>query len=458
MKNSKAIGLFFLGLSIVLIPATALCAIPDGCLSSEEETLVELINSYRNNNGLSRVPVSYSLSFVAQWHVIDLHENEPDTGSDHGYLCNMHSWSDAYPNLWGAVCYTSDHAYAEAMWDKPREITDGVYWGNGFENAYGSSEQTSASGAFNGWINSPPHNDVILEQGIWAGQDWPAMGVAIYEHHAVLWFGDQIDPAGTASGCEDPTYPDLIVQSPSVTDTSLTPGQSFTVNATVRNQGDATSNTSTLRYYRSTDSTITTGDTQLTTDYVASLTPNGTSGESATVAAPATTGTYWIGACVDSVSGESNIGNNCSTGVQVVVETEASEKVNIVPILQLLLLRQKTTEFNGLEWQYIYSSQVLELSWAESLAYCSKLQLNGKNDWRLPNIDELKKAYQISVPSLATLPPPSATTADKYIWSSSEVLGNPLNAYYIYGNDPSYWANTSKESIKKAHCVRDLNQ
>ena len=87
------------------------------------------------------------------------------------------------------------------MWDKPREITSNVYSGNGFENAYGSSGQASATGAFDGWKNSPPHNAVILETGIWDGMNFPAMGVGIYEHHAVLWFGDQADPQGTAVAC-----------------------------------------------------------------------------------------------------------------------------------------------------------------------------------------------------------------------------------------------------------------
>lgn len=136
----------------------------------------------------------------------------------------------------------------------------------------------------------------------------------------------------------NPTYPDLVVLSPSVSNTTLTPSQSFIASVTVRNQGNVTSNSSILRYYRSADSTITTGDTQLATVAIASLAPNETSGDSATVIAPTSTGTYWIGACADAISGEHNTGNNCSTGVQVNVTTQQSEKTNIVSILHLLLL------------------------------------------------------------------------------------------------------------------------
>ncbi|MCI5137422.1 MAG: hypothetical protein D3922_03190, partial [Candidatus Electrothrix sp. AR1] len=113
--------------------------------------------------------------------------------------------------------------------------------------------------------------------------------------------------------------PDLTVISPSVSDSALTPGQSFIINATAKNQGTATANSSTLRYYRSADSTITTSDTVLTTNTVASLTAGASSAQSTSVTAPTSEGTYWVGACVDTVTNESNTGNQCSTGVQITV-------------------------------------------------------------------------------------------------------------------------------------------
>lgn len=201
MKKRKNVFILLLSFILISIHNISLAIEPNGCLSEAEVELAQLINNYRNENGLPSVPISQSLTAVAQWHVIDLHENIPDTGSDHGFACNMHSWSGAQPTLWSAVCYTSDHQYAQGMWNKPREITSNVYWGNGFENAYGSIGQASATGSFNSWTNSPPHDAVILETGIWDGMNFPAMGVGIYEHHAVLWFGDQADPQGTAVAC-----------------------------------------------------------------------------------------------------------------------------------------------------------------------------------------------------------------------------------------------------------------
>ena len=113
--------------------------------------------------------------------------------------------------------------------------------------------------------------------------------------------------------------PDLVVGTPSVDDSSPTTGESFTLSATVRNQGSGSSAATTLRYYRSTDATISSSDTSAGTDVVGGLSASGTSPESISVTAPSTAGTYYYGACVDSVSGESNTGNNCSSGVTVTV-------------------------------------------------------------------------------------------------------------------------------------------
>ena len=113
--------------------------------------------------------------------------------------------------------------------------------------------------------------------------------------------------------------PDLVVQSPSVDNTTPTTGQSFTLSATVRNQGTGAATATTLRYYRSSDATISTSDTAVGTDDVGGLSASNTSDESVSLTAPSSAGTYYYGACVESVSGETDTNNNCSTGVQVTV-------------------------------------------------------------------------------------------------------------------------------------------
>ena len=115
--------------------------------------------------------------------------------------------------------------------------------------------------------------------------------------------------------------PDLVVQSPSLSNSRVSPGATFTLGATVRNQGNGSSAATTLRYYRSTDATVNTSDTQAGTDAVSGLSAGSVSAESINLTAPLSSGTYYYGACVDAVSGESNTGNNCSPAVALTVAT-----------------------------------------------------------------------------------------------------------------------------------------
>ena len=113
---------------------------------------------------------------------------------------------------------------------------------------------------------------------------------------------------------------DLVV-SASVNDSTLAFGQPFTLRATVRNQGGGAPEPTVLFYYRSTDATITSDDTQISADAV-SLEASDTSTKSLSLTAPAEAGTYYYGACVQSVSGEHNPDNNCSDAVRVTVSSE----------------------------------------------------------------------------------------------------------------------------------------
>ena len=99
-------------------------------------------------------------------------------------------------------------------------------------------------------------------------------------------------------------------------------GASLTLSAILWNAGDGESPATTLRYYRSTDATITTGDTPVGTDAVGALAADDDGDESISLTAPATAGTYYYGACVDAVAGESDTTNNCSESVRVRVGVE----------------------------------------------------------------------------------------------------------------------------------------
>ena len=121
--------------------------------------------------------------------------------------------------------------------------------------------------------------------------------------------------------------PDLIVQSPSVSAVMLTPGQEFTLHVTVHNQGDGQAAATTLHYYRSNNATITSSDTEVGTDEIGVLDASATSAKSIALTAPtsvsAEVGSYY-GACVGSVSGESNTDNNCSSAVEITVSGQVA--------------------------------------------------------------------------------------------------------------------------------------
>ncbi len=108
-------------------------------------------------------------------------------------------------------------------------------------------------------------------------------------------------------------------EDPAVSDTTPDPSQVFLLEASVRNQGDVVSDSTTVRYFVSTDSTISDSDTELGTDTVPALGPGGGVDLSELVTAPSNPGTYWVGVCVDPVPGESNTANQCSIGIEIAV-------------------------------------------------------------------------------------------------------------------------------------------
>ena len=116
-----------------------------------------------------------------------------------------------------------------------------------------------------------------------------------------------------------PRSPDLVVSTLNVSDPTPNVDQLFTINATVQNIGDASSSSGTLRYYHSTDSTITTGDVQLASHTVGGLSAGQNSSASQAVSIDLV-GRFWVGACIDPVNGESSTDNNCSVGIEITVK------------------------------------------------------------------------------------------------------------------------------------------
>ncbi len=162
----------------------------DDGLELEEQQLYDLVNQYRVQNGLTAIPISKALTLVANRHVHDI-------ASNIGTL--THSWSDA-------VYDSANPATYSAMWGAPQRFNTG-YTGNGYENAYMNSGGATASNALLGWQNSPAHNAVILNLGIWLTHTWNAIGIGIYGQYAVLWVGEQVDTTGAPVTTTTPVTP-----------------------------------------------------------------------------------------------------------------------------------------------------------------------------------------------------------------------------------------------------------
>jgi uncharacterized protein YkwD len=152
------------------------------CLSGEEKKLYDLIMAYRKTKGLPPIPLSAKLTQVAQTHAHDLSENYT---FDPNNKCNPHSWSKK--GTWTSCCYTADHAQAQCMWDKPKEIAG--YDSEGYEIAYYGSAGAKAEEALAGWKKSPGHNPLIINSDTWSQLTWKGMGIGLYKEYGVVWFG-----------------------------------------------------------------------------------------------------------------------------------------------------------------------------------------------------------------------------------------------------------------------------
>lgn len=147
--------------------------------SNLEWELYDIVNNYRKQRKLPEIPFSKSLTQVAQEHCKDLSENI-------GSL--THGWSDCpYDN--------KKRSTYSCMWEQPKNRTS--YPGFGYENAYMHSEKALPKDAFESWKKSPAHHAVMINSGAWKDRKWNAIGVGIHGQFACIWFGEEIDPAGS---------------------------------------------------------------------------------------------------------------------------------------------------------------------------------------------------------------------------------------------------------------------
>ena len=130
------------------------------------------------------------------------------------------------------------------------------------------------------------------------------------------------------------TAPELVVTL-SASKTTVAPSETINLSTLITNAGDGDSTATTLRWYRSADSSLDRNvDTEIGTSAVSSLGAGRGIAISKLITASNTPGTYYYFACVDPVSGESDPANNCSDAREVVVT---------VPDLVVTLNASRTT-------------------------------------------------------------------------------------------------------------------
>ena len=112
--------------------------------------------------------------------------------------------------------------------------------------------------------------------------------------------------------------PDLVVDIFRPRQSIFAPGESFTLDATVRNQGSGTSTATILRYYQNTDNRLT-RQTEVRRVSVSAISINSSSSKSITLIAPSAPGIYYYQACVDTVTNETSTDNNCSSYIAITV-------------------------------------------------------------------------------------------------------------------------------------------
>ncbi|MDE0446917.1 MAG: hypothetical protein OXH96_09620 [Spirochaetaceae bacterium] len=118
-----------------------------------------------------------------------------------------------------------------------------------------------------------------------------------------------------------PPRPDLVVDRVGVSPGSPPVGGLFDLWAEVRNRGGAPAPYTKLRFYLSTDATVTRSDTELATrwTYLGIESHDKEGYDRVFVKAPSSKGVYYYGACLDVAPGESDTANNCSAAVKAEV-------------------------------------------------------------------------------------------------------------------------------------------
>lgn len=104
-----------------------------------------------------------------------------------------------------------------------------------------------------------------------------------------------------------------------------------------------------------------------------------------------------------------------------------------------------------LEWQDNYSDVVKKEIWIDAIKYCKDLSLDGKFDWRLPNINELESIVDRSRNSSTLFIDGFTEVEGSPYWSSTSFTSKGWAIDFLLGTA----ILTPKSVTYSIRCVRD---
>lgn len=106
---------------------------------------------------------------------------------------------------------------------------------------------------------------------------------------------------------------------------------------------------------------------------------------------------------------------------------------------------------SNLQWQD--DAVGSEMTWADAIEHCAALNLGGYNDWRLPNIIELKSII-VRENRPAIYDAFEFVDSAGFYWSSTTNAGDDTRAWYASFQFGYSWPRNSKSASHYVRCVR----